>query len=163
MNIKLMQGLAGVNDCLREIFDLKQKIDAIHATAENQINMLKDKAVRESLPLAERVQKLEDVISVFIDANRQDILGKKRSVKLNFGVIGFRATSKLVIKNAQATIAKIREHFGRRAKDVIIVKESPNKNTLDKWNDADLKKIGAQRKTEDVFYYELNEAELKAL
>jgi len=158
-----IQTLTGVDMTLREIYDLKQKIDAIHAAAENQINALKESAGRQSLALAERVQKLEDEITVFVNANRQEILGKNRSVKLNFGVIGFRATSKLVIKNAQATIAKIREHFGRRAKDVIIVKESPNKNTLDKWDDADLKKIGAQRKTDDVFYYELNEAELKAL
>jgi phage host-nuclease inhibitor protein Gam len=159
----IIASIDNVDQALKEIYQQKQKIEAIHTEADNKINAIKDTAAQESLALAERIQKLENGIITFVEKNRNFLLPlNKRSLRLTFGVIGYRLSNKIVIKDMKATLEKIKMLFKSRAKEVIIKKESPDKNALDKWADADLKRIGVKRESDDVFYYELNEAGIKA-
>lgn len=146
--------LLDVDAALAKIFDLKNSIDAVQAATEKQINAIKDEAAVQCLHWTGQIQSLEEAMLKFVESNRAQLFAKNKSVKLNAGVIGYRFSSRLVIKNAKATIEKIRQFFRQRAKDVIIVKESPDKNALAKWQPAELKKIGAQLETRDEFYYE---------
>lgn len=151
-----------VNMALLEIGKLKAQIEQSQAAAEKEINAIKGDTAKNHLPFATRIQALENAIALYVEQKRESLFEKgKKSLPLNFGVVGFRESSSIAIKKVQDTLAKIKSLFPRR-KDAIIVKESPDKNVLKKWEDADLKKIGVKREIKDEFYYELNQAEIIA-
>jgi len=150
--------LVEVDAALGKIFGLKNSIDAVDAATTQAINKIKDEAQNQMLSWAGEILSLEIAITNFVEANRAQLFDKTKSLKLNLGVIGYRFSSHLEIKEPMTTIEKIRKFFSRRAKAAIIVKEKPNKNFLENWTDAELKKVGCKRVSGDEFYYEPVEA-----
>lgn len=87
--------------------------------------------------------------------NRQDLFARGKSVDLGFGVIGFRASTKIVqVRGITAgmTLEKLRQY---NLTDGIRTKEEINKDAALGWPDERLELVGLRRQQTDAFYIEI--------
>lgn len=105
--------------------------------------------------LTER-KELEDDISVFCQENKLEF-AKQRSRELNFGVVAYRVTTKIIIKSKEACIAAM---HALKLETYIRTIEEPDKLAMEDLDDSVLAKIGAKRKTEDKLRIEPNRERL---
>jgi phage host-nuclease inhibitor protein Gam len=146
-----------VDLCLKEICECELAIEAHEANLTQTIQDLKMEADDLVKPYTKRIEELSRQIKEFTDANRTDIKGKTR--ELNFGRLGYRKSTKLVIKSVAKAIEALK---GRKMTDCITVKESVNKDVLATYDDDTLLKVGAQKKIDDVFWYETDRERISA-
>jgi len=146
-----------VDRCLREIAECEITLNGIEAQMNMTINDAKEQAALLAKPMQERISVLTALIKVFTRKNKSGIEGKTKS--LNFGKVGFRQSSRVSIPKKNDIILKNLRKFGMM--DCISVKETINKEVLEKYPDEDIIKVGASRKTEDKFWMETNKAKVK--
>jgi phage host-nuclease inhibitor protein Gam len=151
-NLKPVKTMQEVDDALFQIAQYRIKLKKIDAEAEAQINIIKENAAREAEPIKAEIEKLENGIFAFAEFNKDDLFSKKKSVELNFGLLGYRKSTKISIK--KTTLEKLK---AAGLLDAIIVRESPNKEVLATYPDETLKAVDAKRITEDNFWYEVKE------
>lgn len=142
---------------LKEIGELQIEINDITNRMNAQISDIKADADLRCKPLLDRIARLEADLKEFAEAHRTDIPGKTK--KLTFGSLGFRASTKIIIRNVKATLAAL---AARGMTDCIKVKESIDKTKLEAYSDADLAAVGAMRKQQDCFWYEVDYEQVKA-
>lgn len=142
---------------MKEIGECQLAIERIEAEMNMKISDIKLEADMQAKPIGERIKKLEMQIKDFVDASKHELNGKTKN--LNFGKTGFRKSTKIVIKKAENIIKNLKA-FGML--DCIKVKESINKDVLKKYSDENIAKVGAGKKVEDVFWYEVDREKLQA-
>lgn len=145
-----------VDDTLREIGRIDLEIESMEAEYNRKITDLKEELANQAQPLQERKAFLERLVKEFAETHRDGLDGKK-SRELNFGRIGFRQSTKLILRNVKAIIAALK---ARGMTDCIVIKEQVSKDTLKKYDPATVEAVGAKIKTEDVFWYEVNRDKL---
>lgn len=141
---------------LKEICESEMAIEAIEADLNQKIQDLKLDAEMRAKPIRDRMDKLSQECKAFVEQNRADIKGKTRA--LNFGSVGFRLSTKIVLKNVQSVIAALK---ARGMKNCVIVKESVDKDVLKGYPDEILAAVGASKKVEDTFWFETNREKLQ--
>lgn len=145
-----------VNLNLKEIGECELAIEAIEADMNAKIHDLKLDAEMKARPYQDRIKKLAAEIKEFAEANRDDLKGKTK--QLNFGPVGFRRSTKILLKNVKATIKALK---ARGMTDCIIVKESVSKDNLKSYPDDVIAAVGAVKKVEDVFWYEVDREKIR--
>lgn len=81
---------------------------------------------------------------------------KSKSLDLGFGVIGFRASTKIVqVRGVTAEMTLERMHQYHLA-DGIRLKEEINKEAALGWPDERLELVGLKRQQADTFFIEIN-------
>ena len=145
-----------VNLNLKEIGELELAIEGIEASMNAQIQDVKLDAEIKAKPLKDKIEKLSNEVKSFVEENRSDIKGK--TMILNFGAVGFRQSTKIMFKNAKAALEAIK---ARKMNDCLIVKESIDKDILRGYPDEVIAAIGATKKVEDAFWYEVNREHLQ--
>ncbi len=145
-----------VDQALKEIAERQIQITTITNSMNVAIADIKANAENARKPHADAIARLEADIKEFAEAHRPDIHG--RTKKLVFGNLGFRASTKLVVRNIKATLAAL---AARGMTDCIKIKESIDKAKLETYSDADLAAVGATRKPQDCFWYEVDYETLK--
>jgi phage host-nuclease inhibitor protein Gam len=146
-----------VNLNMKEIGECQMEIERIEADMNAKISDIKLEAEMEAKPHKERIKKLEIQIKEFVEMNKSELDGKSKV--LNFGKTGFRKSTKIVTRGV-AKIIKNLKAFGMN--DCIKIKESINKEVLKKYSDEEIAKVGATKKVQDVFWYEVDKEKLKA-
>ncbi|SKC68510.1 host-nuclease inhibitor Gam family protein [Maledivibacter halophilus] len=146
-----------VNLNLKEIAECEIEIEKIQGEMNRRISDVKLEAEMDAKPYKESIKTLEKQVKNFVESNRADLKGKTKF--LNFGKTGFRKSTKIVLRKVDNIIRNLKS-FGMV--DCIKIKESVNKDVLKKYTDADIAKIGASKKVEDVFWYEVDKEKLKA-
>jgi phage host-nuclease inhibitor protein Gam len=148
-----------VDRCLREIAECEITLGGIEAQMNMTINEAKEEAARLAKPMQTRVTTLTALVKAFVEDNRANIEGKTKA--LNFGRVGFRQRSRVSIptKKISAIMKNLRNHG---MDDCISVKETINKEVLEKYPDEDIAKVGASRKVEDRFWMETDKTKVKA-
>jgi hypothetical protein len=94
-----------------------------------------------------------------VEAHRDEFDKGEKSRRLNFGVVGFRQSTKILIKRVQETLQKLKE---RGMLDCIIVKESPSKERLREYPDEILAEVGCKRVVEDTFFADIDRERVRA-
>lgn len=145
-----------VDDTLREIGRIDLEIESMEAEYNRKITDLKEELANQAQPLQERKAFLERLVKEFAESHKDGLDGKK-SRELNFGRIGFRQSTKVILRNVKAIIAALK---ARGMTDCIVIKEEVSKDTLKKYDPATVEAVGAKIKTEDVFWYEVNRDKL---
>jgi phage host-nuclease inhibitor protein Gam len=145
-----------VDDTLREIGRIDLEIESMEAEYNRKITDLKEELANQAQPLQERKAFLERLVKEFAETHKDGLDGKK-SRELNFGRIGFRQSTKVILRNVKAIIAALK---ARGMTDCIVIKEEVSKDTLKKYDPATVEAVGAKIKTEDVFWYEVNRDKL---
>lgn len=148
---------AEVDDTLREIGRIDLEIEAMEAEYNRKITDLKQELAARALPLQERKAFLERLVKEFVETHREGLDGKK-SRELNFGRVGFRQSTRLILRNVEAVIAALK---ARGMTDCIVVKEDVSREALKRYDPATIEAVGAKLKTDDVFWYEINRDRLR--
>lgn len=149
-------GWSEVDDTLREIGRIELEIEGMEAEYNRQITDLKEELATKALPLQERKAFLERLVKEFAESHKDGLDGKK-SRELNFGRLGFRQSTKVIIRNAKAILAALK---AKGMTDCIVIKEDISKDALKKYDPATVEAVGAKVKTDDVFWYEINRDKL---
>ena len=160
VNVEPIKDITAVNTALAELAGIKRQISDIETELNQDIDRLKKTAEAKSARLKTRTEALENGLFAFGEFNA-DIFAKKRTIELNFGSIGRRRATRVAPKGRTSwklVLGKIKDLAFTEA---IRTKETVNKDVLETWPDERLALIDTERKTRDVFWYEIKEEYLK--
>jgi len=120
--------------------------------ASDSIKIIKSRLADTVKPFQEEIKVDCLSLDAFAVEHESDF-GNKRSRKLNFGTIGWRKSTSISVK--KTTLEKIKEVFSpAKAKSLLHIKETPNKEALAKLTDEQLVRVAARRKVTDDFFVE---------
>lgn len=140
---------------LAEMAALDRKLSAIENEMRESIDAAKSKAGQLAGPLQARRKELADAVAIFAKLNRQELFAKSKSLDMGFGVIGFRASTRIVqLRGVTAEMTLERLHQYNLA-DGIRVKEEINKDAALGWPDERLELVGLKRQQADTFFIEI--------
>lgn len=140
---------------LAEIAALDRKISGIESEMQECIDKAKAAASQQVNPLQARRKELADAVAVYAKLNRQELFAKAKSLDMGFGVIGFRASTRISqIRGitAEMTLEKLHQY---NLSDGIRVKEEINKDSCLGWPDERLELVGLKRLILDTFFIEI--------
>lgn len=142
---------------LAEMAALDRKLSAIENEMRESIDATKSKAAQLAGSLLARRKELADAVAVFAKMNRQELFAKSKSLDMGFGVIGFRASTRIVqVRGVTSEMTLERLHQYNMA-DGIRVKEEINKDAALGWPDERLELVGLKRQQTDTFFIEITQ------
>jgi len=158
--IKHVGSIEQANMTLMEIADIKRSLAAIESSMNEIIDSAKSEAEIKAAPLQVQLAALEGGLTAYAEGRKAEMFGKKRSLELDFGWIGFRKSSEIkpIPKWTWAKVLGRAKELG--LKTAIRIKESINKDELHEWREERLAVIGARRVENDRFWYEIDEEKL---
>ncbi len=143
-----------------EVGDLQLKINQALHIAKGDIDEIKAELVEKVEPYHRRIKALLAGLEAFAVSHKKDF-GKKRSRKLNFGVLGWRKSTPIKVitkqskKNPKTTLELIKKLFtAAMKKSCLRCKETVDKDALAKLTDKQLERVGARRDHKEVFFVE---------
>lgn len=145
---------------LAEMAALDRKLSTIENDMREAVDTAKSKASQLAGPLQARRKELSDAVAVFAKLNRQDLFAKNKSLDMGFGVIGFRASTKIVQLRgvtAEMTLERLHQYH---LTDGIRVKEEINKDAAMGWPDERLELVGLKRQQSDTFFIEISKEDV---
>ena len=154
----IVENRAQAEGTLAEIAALDRKIATVGLEMQEAIHAAKAKAGQAAEPLSTRRKELADGLAVFARLNKTELFPKgTKSVDLGFGVIGFRASTKIVQHagiTADMTLEKLHQYDYAEG---IRTKEEINRDGMAGWSDEKLETVGLRRQQSDGFYIEIDE------
>ena len=151
---------AQAEGALAEMASLDRKLAGIESAMQEVIDTAKATASQQANPLLARRKELADAIAVFAKLNRQELFAKAKSLDMGFGIIGFRASTRISQVRgitAETTLEKLHQY---NLADGIRVKEETNKEACLGWPDERLELVGLVRKILDTFFIEIKKDEV---
>lgn len=145
-----------VDQALREIGEIDRDLALIEGDTNHAIDELKAKAKADSKPLLDRKAALELAMKEFCEANRGEF-AKVKTRALTFGSVGFRLSTKVLIKRVGDTLQALKD---LNLTDCIRIKEEIDKEALKNLDGNTLAEVGAAFRTENAFGYEIDRAKL---
>lgn len=140
-----------VDGALRDIRECNIALKELGAELDRRMVAAKDDYNNASLPLQNRVRRLEADVKEFVDAHRAELCGKSRT--LTFGTVGYRRSSQLKLnQSAEDTIALL-EAIGRA--ELVRVTKSLDRAALLRQPAELLDRIDAWVKTTDGFHIDV--------
>jgi len=156
----LVASLADADKVLEELAELERRASGITNSLNAAIDAIKAAAVDEMAVVSTRKQLLESALASYATINKAVLFKDKKSVDLDFGVLSFRRSTSIVTAGRGVTwemvLGKLKEQGFQNG---IRAKETVNKEALLEWGDDKLEKVGAKRKIEDKFGYDLKQHE----
>ena len=156
----MVASLADADKVLEELAELERRASDITNSLNAAIDAIKAAAVDEMAVVSARKQLLESALASYAVINKAILFKDKKSVDLDFGVLSFRRSTSIVTAGRGVTwemiLGKLKE---QGLQDGIRIKETINKEALLEWDNDKLEKVGAKRKTEDKFGYDLKQHE----
>ena len=148
-----------VGNALCEITKINNRVKAAEVQMERDklvIMNAYEQKVRDDLAHKEQLEKdmklyTEEHIDEFKDV---------KTKKFTYGSVGFRKSTKVVIRNVKAILGALKQN---KMLDCITtnITESINKTKLGEYDDAALLKVGAKRKESEKYFYEVPEESLE--
>lgn len=141
---------------LAEMAAIDRKLSAIENEMREAIDAAKSKAGQLAGPLQARRKELADAVAIFAKLNRQELFSKSKSLDMGFGIIGFRASTRIVQLRgvtAEMTLERLHQY---NLTDGIRVKEEINKDAALGWPDERLELVGLKRQQADTFFIEIS-------
>ena len=146
-----------VDRCLREICESELAIGEIEAQMNISINEAKEKASELAKPMQDKIKSLTALVQTFAEEEKSEMEGKTK--QLNFGRVSFRQSSSITVPTKKLDlILRNLKKFGMD--DCIAVKESVDKEALEKYSDLDIARVGASRTVSDKFKLETDKEKL---
>jgi len=147
-----------VDICLQEIGGIDRQLAVLEAGQNARIDEVKEQTKNAAQPLLDKKTGLELAIKDYCEANRAEF-AKVKTKELTFGSVGFRLSTRILIKRVAETLQALKD---LSLTNCIRTKEEPDKEAMKALTDETLAEVGAGRKTENIFGYEIKLEELKA-
>ena len=160
-NLQPIRTAEEANDALRELGELKRITADIENRMNDDIALIKQGAAQEAAPHNSRRGALENGLLAYAEAQKEIIFKDKRSIKLDYGELGYRRSAS-PRKGAtwKSILGKLKE---LAFKEAIRTKEEPDKEIMSQWPDERLELVDCERKQKDTFWFELDEEKLAIL
>lgn len=145
---------------LAEMAAIDRKLSAIENEMREAVDGAKAKASQLAGPLQARRKELSDAVTVYGKLNRQVLFIKSKSLDLGFGVIGFRASTKIVQMRgvtAEMTLERLHQY---NLTEGIRIKEEINKETALGWSDERLELVGLKRQQRETFFVDIRQDDI---
>lgn len=145
---------AAVDQALRDIRECEYALTELGVERDRKLDAVKEEYRKVAEPLQNRLKKLGADVEAYVDAHRAELTGKSRT--LNFGVVGYRLSSKLILppaKTAEAIAAL--KSLGHR--EFIRTTETLDRAALLRQPAEFLDQIGAYVRQRDEFYYDVTD------
>lgn len=140
---------------LAEMAALDRKLSEIENGMREAIDTAKAQAAQAATPLQTRRKELADAIAVYAKLNRQELFARQKSQDLGFGIIGFRASTKIVQMRGVTVEMTLERLHQYNFSDAIRTKEELNKDVALGWPDERLELVGLKRQQNDTFFIEI--------
>ncbi len=144
-----------VDESLRRLGEIERVVSSAENRLNKRIETMKAETKEKAAPLLEEKKSLEKDIERYCRENQAD-LGDRRSRDFTHGTIRFRKVSKVVMHSVKNTVASIKKIFPQRKDQLLIVKESPNKDALGRLEPDELSSIGCTVRESDEFGYDID-------
>lgn len=144
---------AAVDGALRDIRECEHALTELGVDRDRRIDGVKEEYRKMAEPLQNRIKKLEADVKAYADAHRAELTGKSRT--LNFGTVGYRISSRLILPASKAAeaIATLKA-LGR--KEFVKTTETLDRAALLRQPVELLNQIGAYIQQRDEFYYDVS-------
>lgn len=152
-----LQTWEDVDACLREIGQVDRELALLEAAQNEEIDAIKGRTKTTAQPLQDKKAGLELAVKEFCEANRGEF-AKVKTKTLTFGSVGFRLTTRIMIKRVAETLQALKD---LSLQHCIRTKEEPDKEAMKALPDETLAEVGAARKTDNVFGYEINQERIR--
>ncbi|HIJ95804.1 MAG TPA: hypothetical protein HPP94_08735 [Desulfuromonadales bacterium] len=140
-------------DCaLMEIGGIDRELGLLESSQNEKIDQVKTQTKELATPLQCKKNALELAIKEYCEANKPEFI-KVKTKQLTFGEVGFRLTTKILIKRVAETLQSLKD---LALINCIRIKEECDKEAMKNLPDETLAEVGAARKMENVFGYTLN-------
>jgi len=163
----MISGWADLDAKLKRRRELQAQITRMEADANGKIDAVKANLKNNVNPLQDEVKRIEKDAEDFCTFNR-DQFGDKKSMKLDFGVVGWRKSPGKVKTIAKWTFQKVVKKLQQqklsdylRTKDPVLDKDAIKEAFRSKaLSESDLKKIGLKIEEPDEFFVEQDEVKI---
>lgn len=162
-NIQPVHSIEEANSALCEIGELKRITADIENRLNDDIAALKAQAAEEAAPHNSRRAALENGLLAFAEFRKDKIFKDKRSVKLDYGELGYRKSTELATMKGftwKLVLGKLKE---LAFKEAVRTKEEPDKDVMSQWPEERLNLVGVERKEKDAFWFEIDETKIAQL
>lgn len=156
IQIMTISSIDEADKALQELCELSREIELINLEGNEKIDSVKAEMQAKALPLTQRTEVIGAALNAYALGNKKELFAKEKSKALNFGTIGFRASTKIKTMSKikwEDVFARIKENS---LLDFIRTKEEVDKEKLKKADSSTLEIVGCQVVTEDTFFYELD-------
>lgn len=141
-----------VDHALKEIGEIDRDLALIEASQNETIDKIKADSKEKAAPLMDRKSGLELAMKEFCESNRSEFT-RLKTRQLTFGSVGFRISTKVMIKKIADTLQALKDHGLTHC---IRIREEPDKEVMKSLSSETLAEVGASLKTENAFGYEIN-------
>jgi phage host-nuclease inhibitor protein Gam len=142
------------DEVVRKIGQIDREIKAEEAELQKTINEAKAKTAKAVKTKGDQRKMLLLQLAVFAAAHPEEFK-KAKTKKLNFGSLGYRWSSKVVLPSGKGAAAKLvadLEALG--LKDCVRIKKSPDKDKIKALDAATLAQLGVRLDEKDTFWCE---------
>lgn len=157
LNIPTVSSLEEADAMLARIAARKRELSLLELGLKEDVDTLKLKCAEASEPIKQDIEVLEQALVRFGESKKTELFSRRRSVSLNFGILGFRASSS--VKPMKKTTWEQVLGFLTFAA-CIRTKREVDKEALRQLPQEKLAEVGCRLEQADAFYYELTETEL---
>ena len=158
--VPTLDSIEAVDAALAQIAARKRTIALIEAGMNEEVDRIKLAAAAECAPHKQDVAGLEQAILRYADANRATLFATRKSAKLTFGEIGYRASTSLKTLAKWTWERVLQALRDKEAYAFIRVKEEVDKEALKGLAPESLAEVGVKAVQADTFYYELEEQDI---
>ena len=99
-----------VNAALKLIRDNEIELELIEADMGKKIADIKEQAAEQAVPYRDDIKKLELQVKEFVTLNKAELKGKSR--EMDFGKVGFRMSTKLMLPKQVEKVIKTLKKYG---------------------------------------------------
>lgn len=152
----IIKNIDEADRALQELCEISREVELINLEGNEKIDAVKADMQVRALPLNQRAEVIGAALNAYALGNKKELFAKGKSKELNFGTIGFRASTKIKTASKvkwENVIERLKEHS---LLDFIRLKEEVDKEKLKKADSVVLEIAGCVVQTEDVFFYELD-------
>lgn len=146
-----LQSWDEVDRCLAEIGRIDRDLALLEAAQQESIDQVKGATKAAAEPLQNKKLGLELAIKDYAEANRAEFI-KAKTRELTFGSVGFRLSTRVVIKRVAETLQALRD---LNLLHCIRDNPAPDKEAMKLLPLETLHAVGAALKQEDAFGYEI--------
>lgn len=140
------------DDALRRHGLLQLQREEFEAELHRSVTEAKERVEREVAPIRTEQEQIERALQAFAEAHREEF-GDTKSRRLTFGLLGWRWSVSLRVKDTERTLGALKE---RGMQAFIRLKEEVDKERLRECTDAVLTAIGVTRKAGNTFFFEID-------
>ena len=141
-----------VDNALMQIGGIDRELGLLESSQNEQIDTIKTQTKEHAEPFLTKKAGLELAIKEYCKTNKAEF-AKVKTKTLTFGEVGFRISTKIIIKCVADTLQSLKD---LALTNCIRIKEELDKEAMKALADETLAEVGAAKKMENVFGYTLN-------